>query len=317
MNADTLLDYQLGQLDEARREEFEQELAADPELANLSARLALSLVFLLDDNPPIEPPPGLAARTIAAVEERRTRPRILEYSPVRVPFRGADVAVAAGIFLAGLATLLPAMHRSRAQMQEAACTFNLQQVGLGLSNYANVHGSYPQPPQSYPAGYYALQLREAGTLHDASILTCPASGSAAAIDDLPTCAHFTSMMAHSPEHCQRLLGDEYAYHAGFRHASESFGPVPGPQALGVPLPILADQPPRDDFHVVLPGNSPDHGGGGQNVLFSDHSVRWLRSRSLPGIGDQDIYLNDNRQPRMGLNWKDVSLIPAGFRVQGQ
>ncbi len=314
MNADDLLDYQLGQLDEARREEIEQEIASDPELGNRSARLALSLVFLLDDGLSLEPPRDLAERTITAIEERRTRPRILEYSPVRVPFRWADVAVAAGIFLAGLATLLPAMHRSRAQMQEAACTFNLQQVGLGLANYANTHGSYPQPPRSYPAGYFALQLMESGALRDASHLTCPSRGCSAQIEDLPSHSRFVTLMTRSPEQCQRMVGDEYAYHAGFRHAAERFGPVPAPRALGVPLPILADQPPRDDFRIVLPGNSPDHGGGGQNVLFSDHSVRWLRTRSLPGI-DSDIYLNNAHKPRMGLSWKDVSLIPAGFRVE--
>lgn len=315
MNADDLLDYQLGQLDEARREEIEQEIASDPELANRSARLALSLVFLLEDNQPLEPPFGLAERTIAAVEDRRSRPRLLEYAPVRVPFRWADVAVAAGIFLAGLATLLPAMQRSRSQMQEAACTFNLQQVGLALSNYANAHGVYPHPPRSYPAGFYSLQLREAGSLpEDLSVLTCPANGTASRLDELPTHAGFSSLMSRSPEQCQRMLGDEYAFHAGFRHAAERFGPVPAPRALGVPLPILADQPPRDDFKAVLPGNSPAHGGGGQNVLFSDHSVRWLRSRSLPGI-DDDIFLNEHGKPCMGRTWRDVSLIPAGFPVE--
>lgn len=315
MNPDDLLDYQLGQLDEARREQFEQELAADPELANRSARLALSLVFLLDGDSATDPPPDLAARTIAAVDQQRERPRASEPAMARPPFRALDLAVAAGIFLASLATLLPAMHRSRAQMQEAACMFNLQQIGLGLASYANNHGTYPQPPQDYPAGYYAVQLREVGALPNASRLVCPANGSSTALAALPTCDDFGAMMAHSPENCQRLLGDEYAYHAGFRQAAERFGPVPAPQALSIALPILADQPPRDNFHRVLPGNSPDHGGGGQNVLFSDYSVRWLRSRELPGI-DDDIYLNNAREPRMGLNWKDVSLIPAGFPVQG-
>lgn len=313
MNADDLLDYQLGQLDDARREEIEQEIAADPELGIRSARLALGLMHLLDDGQTFSPPPGLADRTIAFVEERRRRPRILDLAPARVPFRWADFAVAAGIFLAGLATLLPAVQRSKSQMQEAACTFNLQQIGLGLSNYATAHGVYPQPPHHYPAGYYALQLKECGALHNPSFLTCPGRGHSARIDELPDSDGFDSLMGQSTLNCQRMLGDEYAFNAGFRHAVEGSSPVPADLARSMPLPLLADLPPLDDFHRVLEGNSLDHGGGGQNVLFSDHSVRWLRDRKLPGI-DADIYLNQRRKPALGLHSKDVSLIPAGFLV---
>lgn len=316
MNADDLLDYQLGQMDETRRERFEQEVATDPPLAQRSALLALALHDLLDDERGLDPPPGLAERTIARVDQQRTQPRIFDFSPVRVPFRWADVAVAAGIFLAGLATLLPAVHRSRSQMQQAACTFNLQKIGLALSNYANANHTYPHTPPGYPAGYFAVQLQDAKLLEDTSILTCPCRGDDVRIKSLPGCREFDAMMAASPLECQQLLGHEYAYHAGFRRPGGDVGPVPRELAVQAPLPLVADLPPMDDFRGVREGNSPDHGGGGQNVLFNDMSVRWLRSRALPNL-DPDIYLNKDRQPAIGLDSSDVALIPAGFRVHAR
>lgn len=314
MNADDLLDYQLGQMDETRRERFEQELASDPALENRSARLALALHDLLDDDASPEPPLDLAARTIQRVDQVRSRPRIFEFAPVRVPFRWGDVAVAAGIFLAGVATLLPALQRSRSQMQESACAFNLQKIGLALSNYAASHREYPNTPPGYPAGYYAVALQDQKLLDDTSVLTCPCRGAAARIPSLPDCTHFEAMMESSPDTCQHLLGDEYAYHAGYRRSEGDYGPVSMELAMQAPMPLVADQPPRDDFLKVLPeGNSPDHGGGGQNVLFSDQSVRWLRSRILPI--DPDMYLNGRHEAGVGVDPRDVSLIPAGFRVE--
>jgi hypothetical protein len=314
MNADDLLDYQLGQMDETRRERFEQELASDPASENRSARLALALHNLLDDGPPAEPPLGLAERTIARVDQARSRPRILDLTPNRVPFRWADLAVAAGIFVAGLATLLPAVQRSRSQMQESACAFNLQKIGLALSNYATTHRSYPHTPRGYPAGYYAVELCEQHLLDDTSVLTCPCRGESARIRSLPDCAHFEEMMEDSPSTCQHMLGDEYAYHAGFRGPAGDYGPVTAELARQAPMPLVADLPPRDGFLKVLPeGNSPDHGGGGQNVLFSDQSVRWLRSRVF--ADDTDIYLNGAHEVGIGVHPRDVSLMPAGHRVE--
>ncbi len=312
MNAQDLLDYHFGLLDDADRELIEQQIASDKQLADRSTRLAQAIFLLLDDGDPFDPPVDLADRTIAFVVERGSRRRrFLDLIPVSVPFRWADVAVAAAIFLAGLATLLPAVHRSRAQMEQAGCAFNLQQLGVGLSRYSTSHGGdYPQPPHNYPAGYYAVQLRDAGVLHDTSVLTCP--GHRARLISLPDSSSFQSLMSRSPETCQRIVADEYAYNVGFHRGGQGVEPVSS--RLQSVIPVLADQPPLDDFCRVLDGNSPSHGGGGQNVLFSDNHVGWLRSRKLPPF-DEDIYLNKERRPGLGLSPEDVSLVPSGFRVE--
>src|SRR5438445_8909072 len=123
MNAQDLLDYSFGLLDEPRRIQLETEMTLDPTLAVRAERLGQAVNLMLDDCQVFEPPPDLARRTLARVEDLGRRPRrsVLDFVPVRVPFRWADVAVAAGIFLAALATLLPAVQKSRVRAEQAAC----------------------------------------------------------------------------------------------------------------------------------------------------------------------------------------------------
>src|SRR5262249_47216025 len=105
MNADHLIDYVLGRLESPEREELEQALHADPEIAARAQRLGQAVHLLLDDGHTLDAPAGLARRTLAVVAQTRLRPRsILDYVPVQLPFRWADFAVAASIFVAGVLT---------------------------------------------------------------------------------------------------------------------------------------------------------------------------------------------------------------------
>src|SRR5262245_12704500 len=182
MNANDMLDYALGQLDAPARERVERELAADPAEARTVDRLGRALHALLDDGESFEPPAGLAHRTTrSVVETARRRRTILDYVPVVVPFRPADIAVAAGIFLAGLLTLLPAVQKSRERMDVAGCTYNLQQLGRALWQYGSRHEHYPFGPGQDPAaptGSFASMLNDSGLLTEAALraLDCPCRG---------------------------------------------------------------------------------------------------------------------------------------------
>src|SRR5262245_20527137 len=112
MKADEMIDYVLGQVDGAERERLERALRDDGEQSAQIERLRQTMYHLLDDGTPFEHPPGLAQRTVAYVARNRRTRSLSDYVPMRVPFRWADFAVAAGIFLAGVLTLLPAIQRS-------------------------------------------------------------------------------------------------------------------------------------------------------------------------------------------------------------
>jgi hypothetical protein len=275
-------------------------------------RLRLSIHLLLDDGSPFDEPSGLARRTIGFVARNRSRPRtFFEQLPMRVPFRWADFAVAACIFIAGTLTLLPAIQRSRQRMNQAGCVFNLQQLGNSLAQYASLHPFLPYPPARCPdthAGMFAVMLHDAGVLQDLSLLDCPCNGPCPnRMKELASFEQVEHIRRTQPERYQRMLGWDYAYNVGYRHASGHSGPLEAMRAWRVP--VLADQPDHENYLKIREGNSPNHRGWGQNVLFGDGSVGWFRTRRI-SPHDPDLYLNNDHQPRPGLDAEDSVLVPS-------
>lgn len=317
MNPPEMLDYVLGQLEGPELEHAERALTAEPRLSEKVERLERAVNRLLDDGASYAPPPGLAQRTVAFVAEHRHRRSILEFVPVAVPFRWADVAVAAGILIASLLTLVPAMQRSRDRMNQAGCGLNLQQLGIGLAQYAALHGHYPWAPPGQPnaaAGTFAVTLQEAGMLHDVSTLDCPCNGCDRPTAPLPHLDRLPRMRIEAPEAYRNMLQWDYAYHAGYRRESGQAGPVPASARMSALTPLLADQP---DFQGgrILDGNSPNHSGRGQNVLFTDGHVSWHNSRRVSPV-DSDLFLNFDSLPGPGLDAQDAALVPSHFPFAG-
>lgn len=312
MNADLLIDYVLGPLDGPDRDRMEEALRSEPEISAKVERLERAVSLLLDDGQSCLPPPGLARRAIALVAESRSRPRgVFDYGPVRVPFRLADLAVAASIFIAGLLTLIPAVERSRERMNHAGCTFNLQQLGHSLAQYASIHPYYPYPPNHQPdahVGTFSAFLHDAGVLQDLSVLDCPYNGPRARRrHDLPSYTELERLRASDPTAYRQMVESDYAFNVGYRHSSGSIGPLES--SLPMAVPVVADQPAHENYSRILGGNSPNHAGRGQNVLYSDGSVRFLSSRRVSPI-DLDLFLNNAHEPRPGLYEGDSVLLPS-------
>jgi hypothetical protein len=316
MNASDKLDYVLGQLEGPAREQADAEVSGDPQLAEALDRLSRAVHRLLEDELTIEVPAQLAGRTHAFIAEHGRRRSILEFLPITVPFRWADVAVAASIFLAGLLTLVPAMQRSKERMAQAGCGFNLQQLGVGLLQYAGQHHHFPYAPPDQPdavAGTFAKTLQESGMLHDLKTLDCPCNGICTMASPTLHVPSLEKVRNKSPELYRVLLSCDYAYHVGFRNRAGRPGPLPA--NLMARVPLLADQPNHQRNHI-LPGNSPNHGGRGQNVLFSDGHIAWYTTRRVSPV-DLDIFLNEDRLPAPGINVDDAALVPSLFPFKGR
>jgi hypothetical protein len=318
MKADEMIDYVLGQVEGAERERLEQALRAGGEPAARVERLRRAIHQLLDDGTPFEHPPDLAWRTIAFVARNRRRPlTLLEYVPVRLPIRWADFAVAASIFIAGVLTLLPAIQRSRERMNQAGCVFNLQRLGNSLAQYASLHPFLPYPPAhrgDAHAGTFASMLHDAGVLDDPTLLDCPCNGYCPHVGkELASFDQADQIRRNDPAQYQRMLCWDYAYNVGYRHASGHPGPLE--VHYSAQIPVLADQPNHENYLKIKDGNSPNHGGRGQNALFGDGSVRWLRSRKV-GPHDPDLYLNNEHQPRPGVHVQDSVLVPSKTPFHG-
>jgi len=318
MNDSEMIDYAMGQVEDLECVRIERALQIDPMERDRLERLRHALHQLLDDGTSAEPPPGLARETLAFVAKNRRRAlQLFEHVPVRMPFRWADFAVAASIFVAGLLTLVPAIQRSRERMNQAGCVFNLQQLGTSLAQYASLHPFLPYPPQhrgDTHAGMFAALLSDAGLLHDPSILDCPCNGACPnRMAQLASFEQIDRVRRNDPERYREMLRWDYAYNVGYRHETGLPGPIEAMHSSRVPL--LADQPDHLNFLVILPGNSPNHGGIGQNVLFGDGSVKWFTSRRIAPF-DPDLYLNNENQLRPGVHVYDSVLLPSKSPFQG-
>jgi prepilin-type processing-associated H-X9-DG protein len=290
-------------------------LGDDSALAAKDVLLSNSVSALVDDGREIEPPADLARRTILAVAEQRRKQKrrsLHDLAPDAIPFRWADLGMAAGIFLAGVVVLLPAIQRSRAQAGLTACASNLRELGVGLNRYAMNNGHFPSPPTDYPAGAYTIMLRETGNLPNASIIACPCNQGDHSQPLAPEFAKMADVTALRPDACRNKFRNAYAYTAGFERNGQ-FAPMPLRPSFS--LPVLADQPPHDGLGVILEGNSPDHGGTGQNVLFSDGHVGWMHNR-YRDRNDPDIYLNHHKRPAPGVDVHDAVLVPSTFSISG-
>jgi len=310
MNAEEMIE---SALSKTESQGLERAFPGDSEQAARAQRLRQSINRLLDDGDWIEQPAGLSSRTLAFVARNRRRPLTLhDYIPIRVPFRWADFAVAASIFIAGVFTLLPAIQRSRERMNQAGCVFNLQQLGTSLAQYASLHQFLPYPPPHRAdthAGMFAVILHDAGMLQDLSLLDCPCNGPCPHVrQELAGFEQVDHIRRTDPTRYGRMLCWDYSYNVGYRDSATGRpGPVAFAYSAGVP--VIADSPDHANFTVIRAGNSPNHGRRGQNVLFGDYSVRWLSTRQANPV-DADIFLNNEQEPQPGVDLQDSVLVPS-------
>jgi hypothetical protein len=202
-------------------------------------------------------------------------------------------------------------------MNQAGCVFNLQQLGTSLAQYASLHPFLPYPPADRTdahTGMFAVMLHDAGVLNDLSVLDCPCNGPCPHIKkgELASFEQIERIRQSDPELYRCMLCWDYAYNVGYRHSSGRVVPT----VLTSGVPVIADSPDTDGLFTIREGNSPNHMGRGQNVLFGDGAVRWFRTRK-GGPRDPDIYLNNNHQAAPGVRVDDAVLLPSKLPFQNR
>jgi hypothetical protein len=307
-----LIGYLLDALDPDERRTVEDRLRSDPQARTQLSRLRSTLAPLDADSQTPPPPTGLVERTLAHVAALSERglpqaPHIRgETAGAGSWFRRIDILAAAVLLLllGGLGTVW--LSSKWQQERRAECAANLMVYWRSLETYGDHHdGQFPRIDAQGPAnfaGSFISFLNSAGTLSraEASVL-CPAEGrqppDGVTLDDLhrfydrPARCEFNSVMHN--------LGGSYAYSLGYWKGPVLCGLRQGDNLL----PIMADRPsPRG-------GNSLNHGGGGQNVLYVGGHVIW-HTTTFAGPDGDDIFCNRDNRVLAGVDPTDAVLGPS-------
>jgi hypothetical protein len=314
MMDDKLVGYLLQALDPPDLQEVEAHLRTHPEARSRLALLERALAPLAADGQPPAPPPGLVLGTLARVAEYRCRglPAAPPPAPSQVGAPGRrwarrpDVLAAAALLLLVGGLGLSALARQWRAYQREACASNLRSLWEGLERYSDHHeGDFPRVEEEGPrgvAGVFRPLLHDAGVLTGSAGLACPSQGRRPPPDT--SVRDLEELFRTSPEQFRavaRDLAGGYAYSLGYEEDGTLCGPG---RVLGDGMPILADCGRPD-----VQGNSPNHGGAGQNVLYIGGHVRWCTQRTVGPAGD-DIYLNQRNELHAGLNRNDCVLGPG-------
>jgi prepilin-type processing-associated H-X9-DG protein len=317
---ENLIGYLLDALDPETRREVARSLEADPELRQRLELLRQAVAPLEADRADSEPPLGLVIRTLGRVAEHCCRDLPHAPAPPRSPtvtfrrpfWRRADVLVAASILVVALGLALSWLVNLRDRQGLLACQNNLREFFTGLKTYSDQHDrNFPnvataaRTPRNV-AGLVVPMLVSAQALPRGASIRCPGNGAAAPAEW--TLEQIQNMTDEEFAQTAGRLACCYAYSLGYRDADGYHGPRFDPEQPNELLPLMSDRPPEDP----RAGNSPNHGGRGQNVLYTDGHVSFKTTRSA-GFGGDDIFLNRAQKVEAGLDPHDTVLGNSAAR----
>jgi hypothetical protein len=311
-----LIRYLLGELDATQQRRLEGELRNSAELRRELAHLKACFAAARENDPPDDPPCGLAQRVTDSVCGDSTASGFRRTTQGAEPPAGvlgwslADLTVAGGVFLAVSMLLFPALRDSRDATRRRTCENNLRNVYMIAAKYADDHGNYFPgiEPQDY-AGMFVIRLISEGyaTQDDmARLLVCPSSRLAEQIREAPDSrqvwrvVNVESFVGPPPAELCRMASGSYAVRLGYVDENQYYW-IRDDRPDRTPL--MSDEP---DFQVAGV-RSANHDGHGQNVLYSDGRVVFLTTATMPGRNDH-LFLNDLGIPAAGRGPHDVVLV---------
>ncbi len=293
------------------------QVTADPEIDPHMTRIRQGIFLLVDDGDNIEPPPGLARKTMARVHQKSIlQDQFRETVIPRRQWRISDIAIAASIMFAMFLGSFPALNRARFTASNVACSANLSQLWQGAELYSQSFNVYPSAlaqNQQMPAGASLLLLRHTGHLNDSVPLTCPGCSRQIHFEELPAWHEIEKDYARHVQQLESALKEAYAVHPGLggpdglKHLSRNMS-----AGMRSNLPLFGDRPAPTTFWSQMHLNSDSHGGLGQNVVFADGHVEFSKSRRFHNAGD-DIYTNHKGEVSPPSSPEDMILVPAWFR----
>ncbi|HEX5269654.1 MAG TPA: hypothetical protein VFW33_04160 [Gemmataceae bacterium] len=315
---ENLIGYLLKALDADEEREVEKYLREHPEAQRRLDQLRLGLGVLARDADEDDAPEGLWVKTLARVAEHKCRVALPAAPPAAARsgaggrpswWRRADVLVAAVLLVVvgGLGAVW--LGRAHGGRDVVACANNLHNFDVALEAYADLHnGQFPwvgaEAPKNF-AGIFVPALTESKAMKTGLSVSCPGDPPRPPSDI--TFHELGEISREDPERFKKLTRDLagcYAYSLGYRDPGGA-GLYGLTKSMDGHLPLMADAPSCGGGNDVLAGNSTNHGGKGQNVLFIDGHVEFRTTRSVGT--DDDIYLNSEHKVAAGRGPRDAVL----------
>lgn len=310
-----LFDYSLGLTSATDTVEAERLLIESQEAANLYQTLRGVLAPL--DALEVEPcPEALAERTVLRLKEAsraasgvdRTEEQFavagVDDAPIRIPFwrNWGDIAAVAAVLILFVGVVLPTLSFARQKYWQARCQATLAGVHEGLAHYVAEHeGKLPSIETEVGAPWWKVAyqgpenhsntrrvwilVREGYVSPDRFVCPGRRGDRDVSFDQL-------KVEQYSDFPHRGSIG--YSFRISSLQSKEN-GLMPRKVLMADLNPIAEELPTDYSAQVNLPlsdsllrSNSRNHGGRGQNVLFSDGSVRFLRKR-YTSLNNDDIY----------------------------
>ncbi len=199
--------------------------------------------------------------------------------------------------------LFPALSYQRYNSRKMACQDNLRHVGQALLQYSDANGgkfvAIPSSGRLSASGYFAPALKDAGFVQDDSIFNCAGLAVTTPIH-IPSIDQLNKAEGDQLEYLKRNMSGHYGYSMGYGDGKK-YQPLTN---CGLTNTVLvADMP-----SVNKPGRrSVNHGSWGQNCLFSDGHVEFIKGDS---IGEDAIFVNDYGIVAPGISPHDSVIAPS-------
>ena len=241
----------------------------------------LSLFELIDDYPVQDADDALIDATLARIDqyERRASAKIAVADQSDVQELGGrrriglpDFVSVAAVILIGASIFWPVMTNLHQRNIDAGCANNLRLLGIAFGRYANEYDG-AMPVASLFTSWNTL-------VHNVINLGPLVAGEYCERGDLTCPGH---------EHAD-FIGGSYSYRWPVPKSQLTWG------AGSVTMMVLADRNRlidaihRAEGTIPALSNSLNHGGRGQNALFTDGGWVWLDQPTAPGGDDDNIWL---------------------------
>ena len=199
--------------------------------------------------------------------------------------------------------LFPAISYQRFNSRLMSCQNNMQQIGHALLQYSDINGGnfveIPKSGQLSASGYFAPALMDAGLIEEDRVFSCAGLGETTPVH-IPSIAQIKSATGSQLDYLRHTMSGNYGYSMGYQK-EDHYQPLANRGLTNTVL--VADMP-----SLNRPGRrSVNHGSWGQNCLFGDGNVKFIRGDS---VGEDAIFENDYGVVAPGTSEYDSVIAPS-------